>query len=221
MQAPSGQARSSCLDPCAYANGPETNCASAWAWYPASSPRVTVVGRRAGQNRLVVGDLLVHIPYGRLGLAQAPVGGLPLLEDDREPRPQVLLGLVQKAEAAILPDVLDARPAALKADYALHPVDGLLGKDAAIARVTLAWQKTPIGIEAQRVLGHAKLRRTVQDDVAVIPKSVHAGHVAENIDVFDFELAPEEMATLRALDKAAPMIGNPKSPELVEMSASW
>ena len=65
------------------------------------------------------------------------------------------------------------------------------------------------------------LRRTVQDNVAVIPKSVHAGRIAENIDVFDFELAPEEMATLRALDKAAPMIGNPESPELVEMSASW
>ena len=65
------------------------------------------------------------------------------------------------------------------------------------------------------------LRRTVQDSAIVIPKSVHVERIAENIDIFDFELTTEEMDALRALDKASPMIGNLESPELVEMSATW
>lgn len=32
------------------------------------------------------------------------------------------------------------------------------------------------------------LRRTIQDGVAVIPKSVHTKRIAENISIFDFEL---------------------------------
>ena len=65
------------------------------------------------------------------------------------------------------------------------------------------------------------LRRSIQDGVTVIPKSVHTERIVENINVFDFELTSEEMAALRALDKAAPMIGNPEKPELVEMSLTW
>ena len=65
------------------------------------------------------------------------------------------------------------------------------------------------------------LRRTVQDGVAVIPKSVHAQRIQENIDIFDFELTMDEMAALRALDRAAPMIGNSERPELVESAMKW
>ena len=65
------------------------------------------------------------------------------------------------------------------------------------------------------------LRRTVQDDVAVIPKSVHTERIQENIDMFDFELTDAEMSALRSLDKAAPMIGNAEKPKLVEMAMHW
>ena len=65
------------------------------------------------------------------------------------------------------------------------------------------------------------LRRTVQDGVAVIPKSIHPERIAENLDILDFELTAEEMNRLRALDKASPMIGNPEKPELVEMAMKW
>lgn len=65
------------------------------------------------------------------------------------------------------------------------------------------------------------LRRSIQDGVCVIPKSVHAERIAENIDVFDFSLTGEEMAVLRALDRSAPMIGTPGKPELVEMAMTW
>ena len=65
------------------------------------------------------------------------------------------------------------------------------------------------------------LRFLVQSDVAVIPKSVHTERIRENIDIFDFELNEDEMLSLQALDKAAPMIGNPEAPEKVEFAMTW
>ena len=65
------------------------------------------------------------------------------------------------------------------------------------------------------------LRFLVQSDVAVIPKSVHTERIKENIDIFDFELTGDEMLSLQALDKAAPMIGNSEAPEKVEFAMTW
>lgn len=65
------------------------------------------------------------------------------------------------------------------------------------------------------------LRRTVQDGVAVIPKSSHPERIAENLGILDFALTAEEMSALQALDKASPMIGNSEKPELVEMAMKW
>ena len=65
------------------------------------------------------------------------------------------------------------------------------------------------------------LRFLVQSDVAVIPKSVHTERIRENIDIFDFELTEDEMLSLQALDKAAPMIGKPEAPEKVEFAMTW
>jgi diketogulonate reductase-like aldo/keto reductase len=44
------------------------------------------------------------------------------------------------------------------------------------------------------------LRWHVQNGVVAIPKSVNPGRIAENIDVYDFFLSPEEMAAIEALD---------------------
>ena len=65
------------------------------------------------------------------------------------------------------------------------------------------------------------LRRTVQDGVAVIPKSSHPERIAENLGILDFVLTAEEMTALQTLDKASPMIGNSEKPELVEMAMKW
>jgi diketogulonate reductase-like aldo/keto reductase len=45
--------------------------------------------------------------------------------------------------------------------------------------------------------------------VTTIPKSVHRERVAENADVYDFELTPEEMTVLDGLDRDARIGGHP------------
>lgn len=65
------------------------------------------------------------------------------------------------------------------------------------------------------------LRFLMQSGVVVIPKSVHESRIWENFDLFDFALTAEEMEKLAEMDAAAPMIGNPEDPALVEAAMKW
>ena len=64
-----------------------------------------------------------------------------------------------------------------------------------IAKLAAKYGKTP----AQVIM-----RWQVQEGNVVIPGSKTAAHIAENIDVFDFELTDAEMAQISALDKGKP-----------------
>ncbi|KAF9435739.1 NAD(P)H-dependent D-xylose reductase (XR) [Entomortierella beljakovae] len=44
------------------------------------------------------------------------------------------------------------------------------------------------------------LRWLVQDDIAVIPKSSHPVRIAQNADIFNFELSADEVKTINSLD---------------------
>jgi 2,5-diketo-D-gluconate reductase A len=44
------------------------------------------------------------------------------------------------------------------------------------------------------------LRWHIQQDNIVFPKSVTPSRIRENIDVFDFELSPDDIATIDELD---------------------
>ncbi|NUT32749.1 MAG: aldo/keto reductase [Hamadaea sp.] len=74
---------------------------------------------------------------------------------------------------------------------------GLLD-DPVLVKVAAAVGRTP----AQVVL-----RWHLQQGVVAIPKSVTPARIAENIDVFGFELGPDEMAAIGALDSAGGRIG--------------
>ena len=45
------------------------------------------------------------------------------------------------------------------------------------------------------------LRWLIQQNVAVIPKSVHPDRIRSNFDIFDFELTPTEMKTIDTMDE--------------------
>lgn len=64
-----------------------------------------------------------------------------------------------------------------------------------IAELAAKYGKTP----AQVIM-----RWQVQEGNVVIPGSKTSAHIAENIDVFDFELTDAEMAQVSALDKGKP-----------------
>lgn len=64
-------------------------------------------------------------------------------------------------------------------------------RDPAIAAVAQAHGKTPAQV---------MLRWHLQQGRSAIPKSTNPARIAENFDVFGFELAPEQMAAIDALD---------------------
>jgi 2,5-diketo-D-gluconate reductase A len=59
------------------------------------------------------------------------------------------------------------------------------------------------------------LRWLVQREVVVIPKSVRPERMAENLDVFDFELTDEEMGRIAALDTGASAFFDHRDPAMV------
>jgi diketogulonate reductase-like aldo/keto reductase len=58
-----------------------------------------------------------------------------------------------------------------------------------------------IAARAGRSPAQVLLRWCLQHDLLIIPKSVHRERIAENAQVFDFTLAPQDMADLDALDR--------------------
>ena len=55
--------------------------------------------------------------------------------------------------------------------------------------------------EVGRTPAQVLIRWSLQHDTVVIPKSVNSARIAENADVFDFELTTEEMRRLDDLDE--------------------
>ena len=74
-----------------------------------------------------------------------------------------------------------------------------------------------IGGEHGKSVGQVVLRWLTQRQVVVIPKSVRPARMAENFDIFDFELTDEQMAQIATLDSGASLFFDHRDPAMV----SW
>jgi len=65
-------------------------------------------------------------------------------------------------------------------------------------------------------VGQVVLRWNIQRDVVAIPKSVHKERIAENFNIFDFELSNDEMDQIAKLDENKGLFVNHEDPEFVK-----
>ncbi|MBU9790065.1 aldo/keto reductase [Lentilactobacillus sp. IMAU92037] len=86
------------------------------------------------------------------------------------------------------------------------------GKHAIFTNETIAH----IGQKYGKKNGQVILRWLIQRGIVVIPKSVHKTRMAENFNVFDFELTDEEMQTMNTLDKHESQFFDHRDPAAIE-----
>ncbi len=109
------------------------------------------------------------------------------------------LGIVTQAWSPI-GGVLRRRGEGGGGDVLDHPV---------VAGLARKYGKTP----AQVVL-----RWHLEHGIAAIPKSVRPERIRENIDIFDFRLAPEEVAAIDALDRGVRAGRDPETADAADFS---
>lgn len=80
-----------------------------------------------------------------------------------------------------------------------------------------------IGSKYGKSVGQVVLRWLMQRGIVALAKSVHPERMAENIDIFDFELTVSDMATIQSLDKKESAFFDHDAPEQVEwfMKRMW
>ena len=73
-----------------------------------------------------------------------------------------------------------------------------------------------VGRKHGKTVAQVVLRWLTQRGVAVIPKSVHQARIVENSAIFDFDLRPEDMEAIRALDRKVSSFFDHRDPATVE-----
>lgn len=80
---------------------------------------------------------------------------------------------------------------------------------------------TSIGDKYNKTAAQVALRWNTQRDVVIIPKSVNKDRIDQNIDIWDFELSPQEMQKIKELDLGSSSIVNHNDPQFVKMMHSF
>ncbi len=78
-----------------------------------------------------------------------------------------------------------------------------------------------IGQAHGRSLAQVALRYLLQRGVIIIPKSSHKERMAENLDIHNFELTPDEMSRIAALDTKHSLFFDHHDGEVTKMFMGW
>ncbi|MFD6333628.1 aldo/keto reductase [Streptomyces niveus] len=135
--------------------------------------------------------------------------------------PDRLIDLIANNEIAPAVNQIETHPFFQRADYhALMREHGVQhqswggfaeGKNGLFTNPLLA----DIGKEHGKSVAQVVLRWLTQRDVITIPKSVRAERMAENFDVFGFDLTDEQMARIATLDTGGSLFFDHHDPEVV------
>lgn len=78
-----------------------------------------------------------------------------------------------------------------------------------------------IGKKYNKTSAQVALKYLLQNDVVVIPKTIHKERMIQNFNVFDFELSNEDMEKIAKLDEQASLFFSHYEPETVEQFMVW
>ena len=80
---------------------------------------------------------------------------------------------------------------------------------------------TALAERYNKTVQQVALRYLIQRDIIAIPKSTHTERMKQNLDVFDFTLTPEDMESIRPLDKPDDFRWSHRNPELVKFLLNY
>ena len=78
-----------------------------------------------------------------------------------------------------------------------------------------------IGRKYGKSVAQVALRWLLQRGVIIIPKSVHRERMEQNLDIMDFELSADDMASIREPDTARSLFFDHHDPDTVKMFMGW
>ena len=80
---------------------------------------------------------------------------------------------------------------------------------------------TALAERYNKTVQQVALRYLIQRSIIAIPKSTHTERMKQNLDVFDFTLTPEDMESIRPLDKPDDFRWSHRNPELVKFLLNY
>lgn len=80
---------------------------------------------------------------------------------------------------------------------------------------------TSIAEKHNKSVAQIVLRWLVQQEVVVIPKSIHKERIVENFDIFDFTLSADDMEHISGLDTRESLFLSYRDPEVAKMMGNW
>lgn len=78
-----------------------------------------------------------------------------------------------------------------------------------------------VGEKYGKTAAQVALRWLLQSGVIIIPKTTHKERMEENLNLFDFELTPEDMQTIASLDTAHSLFFNHHDGEVAKLFMEW